>query len=68
MKKGTNKMNIKSILSRFSVCTIAVALSIGIAGCDSKEHEPGRAIIGRVYPDPPISITMRASLLTGYVL
>lgn len=44
------------------------ALSIGIAGCDSKEHEAGRAIIGRVYPDPPISITMRASLLTGSVL
>ena len=61
-------MNITSILSRLSVCVIAVALSIGIAGCDSKEREAGRAIIGRVYPDPPISITMRASLLTGAVL
>lgn len=68
MKKETNNMNIKFILSRLSVCAIAVALSIGIAGCDSKEDEAGRTIIGRVYPDPPISITMRASLLTGAVL
>jgi hypothetical protein len=61
-------MNIKLILSRLSACAIAVALSIGIAGCDSKEHVTGQAIIGGVYPDPPISITMRVSLLTGYVL
>ncbi len=61
-------MNIKFILSRLSVCAIAFALAIGIAGCDSKEREASRAIIGRVYPDPPISITMRASLLTGAVL
>lgn len=72
MKKGTSSMNIKFILSRLSACAIAIALSIGIAGCDSKEHETGRAIIGSVigsvYPDPPISITIRTSLLTGYVL
>lgn len=61
-------MNIKFILSRLSACAIVVALSIGIAGCDSKERKAVQAIIGRVYPDPPISITMRASLLTGAVL
>lgn len=59
-------MNIKFILSR--LCAIAVALSIGIVGCNLKEHGAGRAIIGKVFPDPPISITMRASLLTGAVL
>ena len=47
---------------------IALALSIGIAGCNSDEREAGKAIIGMAYPDPPISITMRASLLTGAVL
>lgn len=42
-------MNIKSILSRLSVCAIAVAFSIGIAGCDSKpKREPQRAAKGAI--------------------
>ena len=45
-EKETNNMNIKSILSRLSVCAIAVALSIRIAGCDDlfRDREAGEAL------------------------
>ena len=68
-------MNIKSILPKLTVCAIAIALSIGFAGCDrynSRNKGADGTAFGKavafVYPDPPVSITMRPSLLEGYVL
>ena len=66
----SRKAKIGSILTKAVACTIAIAASIGIYGCDNKT-EDGRQInefLGKAFPDPPVSVTFRDSLLTGYVL
>ena len=67
---GSHKATICFILARMAACTIAIAVSLGTCGCDNNTKE-GRAvneIFGQVFPDPPVSVTFRDSLLKGYVL
>lgn len=61
-------MNTRHVISRLSAVAIAFALSAGICGCDSETREGIKQLGGCVYPDPPVSITFRPSLLEGLVL